>query len=171
MAEDIFEQARREGRLKEIGVNLGVIQDAKASRVSLPGMEPAEPGSVFEATLPFPPSVNDYYVRWVVSVPGKKPFIKAALSKVAEEFRQEVALRVGRVRPLAGPLMASIVLFEPNLAKHDADNFNKGLLDALKHAHVFGDDSQIRRLVVSYGPLCRPNGKVAVRIVPLAEAA
>lgn len=166
---DPLERMRQEGRLTEHGVNLAALADAKVSRAVLPGMEPAEPGSSFEATVPWPPSVNDYYVRWVVSMPGKKPFIKAALSPAANNFRSEVAFVVGRVKPLTGPLAMSIVLFEPDLGKHDIDNLNKGILDALTHAHVFADDKQVRRLIVSYGPLCRPNGKVAVRIVPLAD--
>lgn len=125
---DPLERMRQEGRLTERGVNLAALADAKVSRAVLPGMEAAEPGSVFEATLPWPPSVNDYYVRWVVSVPGNKSFIKAALSPVANNFRSEVAFMVGRVKPLTGPLAMSIVLFEPDNRKHDIDNLNKGLL-------------------------------------------
>lgn len=177
---DHFDQARREGRLKETGVNMVVLNDAKVARAVLPGMEAAEPGSTFEAVLPWPPSVNDYYTRWIfgiikqgvqrVCAGGQRPTIRAALSKEAEAFRQEVQLLIGRVRPLTGPLAVSVVMFEPNLGKHDIDNFLKGLFDSLTHSHVFADDGQIRDLHVRYGPLCRPNGKVAVRIVPLAEA-
>jgi crossover junction endodeoxyribonuclease RusA len=185
MPDDIFAEARRDGRLKETGVNMAVLEAVASTKArmppALPGMEASEPGDKFEMELPWPPSVNDYYTRWVFGVikkgsqwvcaGGKRPTIRAALSKDAEAFRQEVALLVGKVKPLTGPLMLTLVLHEPDKHNHDIDNFNKGLFDAITHAGVFHDDSQIKMLVVSYGPLCRPNGKVAVRIVPLTESA
>jgi crossover junction endodeoxyribonuclease RusA len=178
---DPLAELRQKGLiLKETGVNMAALADAKVARAVLPGMEPAEPGSTFEAVLPWPPSINKYYHEWIFGIVkqgvmwicagGRRPTIRVALSPEAEMFRQEVALVIGQVRPLTGPLSASIVLFEPNFGKHDIDNFLKGLLDSMTHAGVYGDDKQIRRLTISYGPLCRPNGKVAVRIVPLAEA-
>ncbi len=186
MPEDILDQARRNGVVvTERGVNTAVLEAAKSSRAilppALPGMEASDPGDKFQMELPWPPSVNHYYTEWIFGIVkqgvqwiccgGRRPTIRMARSKEAEAFRQEVALLVGRVKRLTGPLMFALVLHEPNNRNHDIDNYNKALFDSLKNAGVYDDDSQIRMLITTYGPLCRPNGKVAVRIVPLAEAA
>lgn len=175
--------ARKEGGVIEQTVNMEVLNAAKSARVIiptvLPGMEPSEPGDKFEADLPWPPSVNHYYTEWVFGIVkqgliwiccgGKRPTIRMAVSKDGQAFTQEVKILVGHVKPLTGPLMFTLVLHEPNKMKHDIDNYNKALFDSLKHAGVYHDDSQIRMLITTYGPLCRPKGKVVVRIVPLGE--
>lgn len=164
---DPLERLRREGKLTERGVNLAALADAKVSRAVLPGMEAAEPGSSFEMELPFPPSVNPYWRYFLLN-----GVIRHALSSTGKDYRAETIFAIkkalGKVRPLTGPLSLTLVLFPPNLARMDLDNRIKPLLDAMGAAKVYGDDSQIRAIHARFGPLCRPNGKVAVRIVPLS---
>ncbi|HCC4675184.1 TPA: RusA family crossover junction endodeoxyribonuclease, partial [Citrobacter freundii] len=43
------------------------------------------------------------------------------------------------------------------------DNYNKALFDALTHAGVWEDDSQIKRMLVEWGPVV-PKGRVEITI-------
>jgi hypothetical protein len=56
-----------------------------------------------------------------------------------------------------------VELFPPDRRKRDADNFHKCLSDALQHAGVFHDDSQVVRLEIwKRDPV--KGGKAVVRI-------
>ena len=91
-----------------------------------------------ELYLPFPPSINNYYVKSksggkFISVKGKK--FRADVHEAIIE--QAPALRI------SGKVLIETVLFPPDLRRRDIDNFVKPLLDALTHAEVWDDDSQI----------------------------
>ncbi len=111
---------------------------------------------MIEFDLPYPPSVNHYWrrvgPRTLISR-GGRAFRQAVCSILAAEERE----------PLAGPLEVSILLFPPDHRRRDIDNVQKALLDALQHAGVYRDDSQIVRLTIEKRHLI-PGGKTAVRI-------
>ncbi len=50
-----------------------------------------------------------------------------------------------------GPLAVEIVANAPDNRCRDLDNLLKATLDSLAHAGVYADDSQIRRLTLSWG--------------------
>ena len=108
-------------------------------------------------TLPFPPSVNRYWRH----VNGK-----TLISRAGREFRD----RVGQIlahrffpKPLLEELAVAIDLHPPDHRRRDVDNYCKATLDAIEHAGVYVNDSQITHLEIDKGdPL--PGGRVIVRI-------
>ena len=89
-----------------------------------------------ELTLPFPPSANRYWRH------GRG---RTYLSKEAKHYRMIVAGMVN-MKPMEGPLKIRIDLYPSNRRRWDLDNRIKQLLDALEHAGVYKDDSQIIRI-------------------------
>lgn len=116
-------------------------------------------------TLPFPPSVNSYWRapnkgplagRHLISADGRK-FRSNAAAAVIEQLRRIP-------KPLDGELSVNVVLFPPNLARRDLDNYLKALFDALTHSNVWDDDSQIKHMEVSWGPvIAKGSAEVTIR--------
>lgn len=146
-------------------MNIGTATITSSVGVTLPGIEPSEPGACFEAVLPWGRSVNQH---WRHVAMGKS--VRVLLSEDGRKYRAAVVKAVGEVRPLAGPLVFIGTFHPPTLARMDLDNRLKPLLDALTAAGVWTDDSQVREIRARFGPVDRSGGRVVVRIVPLAEA-
>jgi len=67
-------------------------------------------------------------------------------------------------RHLKGSLEVKVVLCPPDRRRRDEDNFaGKALFDALTHAGVWEDDSQIKRKIVEWGPIVK-GGRVEINI-------
>lgn len=109
--------------------------------------------------LPYPPSINHYY-RYV----GGRPLI----SKSGREYRKRVvgAVEDELLSPLDGRLDLSIDVYPPDRRRRDLDNVQKPLLDALQHAGVYLDDSQIDRLLTVRQKVVA-GGQVIVTISPI----
>lgn len=75
-----------------------------------------------------------------------------------------------RPKPLTSKLVFSAVFREPDARRRDLDNLLKCLLDSLKHAGVYADDSLIREIHVRFGEPDRPNGSVLVELKPLVPS-
>src|SRR3990167_5047698 len=95
-------------------------------------------------TLPWPPTINNYYAtvnkRRIVSEQGRR-------------FRKQVAdiVLVERKNKHVEYLIDLYVdLYPPDKRRRDIDNTLKPLLDAMTHAGVYLDDSQIRRMEVTF---------------------
>ena len=88
--------------------------------------------------LPFPPSINDYYMPVRAGMGAR-----IALRKNAREFREK-AVQVLRNAgaPLEGRLHVIVTLHAPSGAP-DVSNYAKGVLDALEHAGIFNNDNQV----------------------------
>lgn len=99
-----------------------------------------------QLTLPYPPSVNHYW---------RHTSRRTYLTAQAKTFRQLVVLsvrqQVQNIETMRGPLAVEIVANAPDNRCRDLDNILKATLDALAHAGVYADDSQIRRLTMSWG--------------------
>lgn len=114
--------------------------------------------------LLFPPSVNTYWRapnsgplkgRHLISQKGRE-FQSAACAAIIEQLRK-------LPKPSAEHAEVEITLYPPDHRRRDLDNYNKALFDALTHAGVWEDDSQVKRMQVEWGPVV-PKGKVEITI-------
>ncbi len=112
---------------------------------------------MIQLLLPWPPSLNHYYRRV-----GNRTLI----SKPGRQYRRAV---VGQLRPhfgepLRGRLQVTMYAHPPDRRRRDLDNVQKALLDALQHAGVYVDDSQIDSLSITRcNPV--PEGRMRVTII------
>ncbi|WP_110877305.1 RusA family crossover junction endodeoxyribonuclease [Franconibacter helveticus] len=115
-------------------------------------------------TLPFPPSVNTYWRapnkgplagRHLISAKGRA-YQSEACAAIIEQLRK-------LPKPSSAPAAVEIFLFPPDARRRDIDNYNKALFDALTHAGIWEDDSQIKRMLVEWGPVVK-KGKVEITI-------
>lgn len=107
--------------------------------------------------LPWPPSVNHYWVR------NRNGSMR--ISDWGLDFRQlaMVACRKAKVRSLDGRLFMHVTAFPPDKRRRDLDNILKAILDAMQHAGAYKDDSQIDVLSITRGQPNR-NGYVDIRL-------
>ncbi|NUL39405.1 RusA family crossover junction endodeoxyribonuclease [Kosakonia sacchari] len=117
--------------------------------------------------LPFPPSVNSYWRapnkgplkgRHLISAAGRK-YQSDACAAIIEQLRR-------LPKPSSEPASVEVILYPPDVRRRDIDNYNKALFDALTHAGVWEDDSQVKRLLVEWGPV-EKGGRVDVTIKSL----
>jgi crossover junction endodeoxyribonuclease RusA len=116
---------------------------------------------MIELTLPYPPSVNSYWRS--VRVGNRNQVL---VSKAGRDFQHQVRLVVliaRAVKQYSGRLIVEVMLHPADNRKRDIDNCLKSLLDALGHAGVYLDDSQIDKLTVTRGEQ-RKGGECVVRI-------
>lgn len=115
-------------------------------------------------SLPFPPSVNTYWRapnkgplagRHLISADGRK-YQSAVSASIIEQYRRIP-------KPITAELEVAITLFPPDARRRDLDNYNKALFDALTNAHVWQDDSQVKRMLVEWGPVTK-GGRVEISI-------
>ena len=92
-------------------------------------------------TLPHPPSVNHYW-RHV----GNRVLISREGRAYREDVRAVVLAKYftawGQVL-VTGRLRVSVDWYPPDKRRRDIDNIGKALFDAMGHAGIYEDDSQI----------------------------
>lgn len=113
--------------------------------------------------LPFPPSINTY---WRHISKGKLAG-RVLISEKGRQYRAEVLYTIGLARKLVqrleGRLAVEIIAHAPDRRQRDLDNLPKAILDALTHAGVWHDDSQIDLLIVRRGEVVS-GGEIVLRI-------
>ena len=110
--------------------------------------------------LPYPPSVNRYY---------RHVGFRTLISREGRAYRRLVCailLRAG-VRPLEGTLAVGLDLYPPDGRRRDCDNVLKALLDAMQYGGMYGDDSQIKKLLVVMRQQIVPGGRATVAVMQL----
>lgn len=122
-----------------------------------------------ELSLPWPPSGNRYWRHWQG---------RTILAKPARDYRKAVGIAVMQQdarAQLACPITVSAAMTAPDRRKRDLDNYWKQLADALQHAGVYLDDSQIQALQLAWTEKPVAPGGVVVSIsrldAPRIEAA
>jgi crossover junction endodeoxyribonuclease RusA len=110
--------------------------------------------------LPYPPSINHYWRHFRG---------RTVISRGGRAFRDNVCslLAAGargggngpRKPPMGGRIALAMDAFPPDNRRRDIDNIQKTAIDAIQHAGIYLDDSQVqllisrRREVVSGGRL------------------
>ena len=108
-------------------------------------------------TLPYPPSVNHYW---------RRVGLHTLISREGRTFRRNVcALLSGgrRMPPTSGRIALAMDAFPPDRRRRDLDNIQKPVLDALEHAGIYADDSQIDLLVTRRREAV-PGGRLLVKV-------
>ena len=123
-------------------------------------------------TLPIPPSANHIWRKYKNRV---------VLAPEVDVFRAEVwvAFQGWRAKnpcwtmrfPLKGRLSVSLTLVCPNRQHRDLDNLFKATLDALTHAKVWQDDSQVAELHATRAGIDADNPRLVVVVMPLDSPA
>lgn len=116
----------------------------------------------FTVTLPWPPSTNRIWRN--VAVHGKP---RTLLSEEGRRFRSRVGQQCADCHlwgmRLDSRLRVEVQAFPPDLRARDLDNVLKATLDALTHAGVWLDDSQIDLLSVERAQVVK-GGELRVTI-------
>lgn len=106
--------------------------------------------------LPWPPSVNHIYSR------TRKGGVM--LNPRSRAYRDEVIYTIGKGHTaMTGDLRVVVNAYMPDRRKRDIDNPNKAILDAMTHAGVWKDDSQIKDLRIIHRGVEAP-GRVVVTV-------
>ncbi|MCC7406952.1 MAG: RusA family crossover junction endodeoxyribonuclease [Phycisphaeraceae bacterium] len=124
--------------------------------------------------LPYPPSINHYWRHFRD---------RTVISQEGWTFRQDVQALLApgtpapgrasggpRKPPSGGRVALAMDAFPPDRRRRDLDNLQKPVLDALEHAGVYEDDSQVDLLVTRRSDVI-PGGCLVVRVMdfPLAQ--
>ena len=112
--------------------------------------------------LPWPPSMNRIWRRV-----GNKTILSAE----GREFRKTVqgicTINGISGKRIAGRLSVCITANPPDRRKRDIDNLQKAPLDALTHAAVWEDDSQIDELYIRRSAVIK-GGSITIQIHQLS---
>ncbi len=118
--------------------------------------------SAVELELPYPPSLNRYYRRV-----GAKTLISKGGRQYRHNVFKEVISALGAFPPpFKGRLRVELRLSPPDRRRRDVDNALKAVLDAMQHAGVYEDDSQIDDLRIVRGSVV-PGGRLTAVIRPM----
>lgn len=120
-----------------------------------------QPPNGYGFELPFPPSVNAIWRRV-----GRKTLLSAPARRYRGQVVQRLLQQFGKLPKVGtGPLAVTIRACRPDARRRDLDNLPKAILDALTHAGLWGDDSQIEHLAICWAPLARAG--VFVNVEPV----
>jgi crossover junction endodeoxyribonuclease RusA len=115
-----------------------------------------------ELTLPWPPSVNHYWLR------NKNGSMRISAEGVS--FRNRVQLIAKGCETLKGPVRVELEAWAPDRRVRDLDNICKATLDALCSAGVIVDDVQVWDLRLCWkldGDKKAIAGMLKVKVMPL----
>ena len=110
-----------------------------------------------ELYLPFPPSINNYYVKT-----SRGQFISAKGKKFRNEVIEDIIQQAPNLQ-ISGKVLVEMVLFPPDNRRRDMDNYSKAMLDALTKSGIWEDDVQADQLF-TYRGVSVVGGKTLLRI-------
>lgn len=112
--------------------------------------------------LPWPPSVNRYWRQFQGRV---------LIAAGGRRYRTDVELVVMLTKAQtfgAAPVDVEIAAWFPDRRRRDIDNVLKAPLDALTHAGVWQDDSQIQSLSIRRAGIDQAKPRLEITIKPAA---
>ena len=109
-------------------------------------------------TLPFPVSLNQAY-RAVI----KGKYATVLISEKGRAYKKLVQHLLPKGNKYEGNIAVTLLAFEPDRRRRDADNYPKLLLDAMSTI-MYNDDSQIVELTIIKKGLDKENPRVEVEI-------
>jgi crossover junction endodeoxyribonuclease RusA len=110
---------------------------------------------IFTARIPYPPTVNHYYVR------TRRGMV---VGKRGVKYREKIAAMQGPKEKFTGRISVKLRCFFPDRRKRDLDNLNKCTLDALQKAGWYEDDSDIWDLRLIRDEIIVKGGLIVVTI-------
>lgn len=120
--------------------------------------------TVLKLSLPFPPSVNSYWRAPNKGALTGKHLISANGRKYLTNAVADVVTQLNRFpKPRTDLVSVVVILMPPDRKRRDLDNYLKALFDSLTHAGIWCDDSQVKRMLVEWGPVMR-GGKAEITI-------
>lgn len=93
---------------------------------------------ICELYTAYPPTVNNYYVKTQRGL-----FISAKGKKFRDTLIKDVLEQLAGMEAIDYKIRVEIVAWPPDKRIRDLDNIKKPLFDAMTHAGVWVDDSQI----------------------------
>ena len=125
------------------------------------------PAATRRYTLPWPPSVNDYWrpAHGRIVLTSRARLYRGAVAHVVWATEHRVPV------PWSGKLAVVLALFPPESDAerlHDIDNTLKAIFDSLTKARVWEDDSQVKRLAMDIDHAPAPPGRVEIVIAAKA---
>lgn len=93
--------------------------------------------------LPYPPSINHYYITTQRGARVKSRKARAYFREAIVAIQQQKSQSFGD-----SPVTLRVGYHPPDKRRRDADNINKAVLDVLQEGGVIEDDFQVVKLVV-----------------------
>lgn len=111
-------------------------------------------GEVLRISLPWPPSVNNYWkrTRKGIRVSDKGMEYKITIDSLIEKFNLRMSIDE--------PIDVVMWYFPPDKRIRDIDNYSKGLFDSLSEAEFWTDDKIIKRMTVEWDSDNKKLGRV-----------
>jgi crossover junction endodeoxyribonuclease RusA len=137
-----------------------------------PGI-PAPPEPEWAVWLPFPPTLNSLFAHGVVKGRATgRVAVRRFPTATYRKWRREADVRIidARIPLMREPVTIALALTPPDKRPRDADNYSKGVIDALVAGRVLPDDNSTWVKAVRASWLDPSRARAGVRVTIRAAA-
>ncbi len=121
---------------------------------------------IFDGYLPWPPSVNHYWLQGKPIYKNGRRIVPRYKSDKANMFIKQTKAAVGIVKSSLKRIAIEIMAFPPDRRCRDIDNILKAVFDGLVNAKLIKDDEQIDDIRVIRGDVVK-GGMVKIKVSEL----
>lgn len=118
---------------------------------------------IFDGYLPWPPSVNHYWLQGKPIYKNGRRIVPRYKSDKANMFIKQTKAAIGIVEGSLKRIAIEIMAFPPDKKCRDLDNILKAIFDALVTSGLMGDDEQIDDIRVIRGDVVK-GGVVKIKV-------